>query len=336
MARKKKTRLDVVHSEGTPIWVDDKGVVHEGVRPAAYKSLRKSETRLNSYGEIIEDSPTDDEQIYGVTSDGDRYFRRQGGEYLKLRSQDGKMHEMRVKKNHLGPIVNEYINYLIDSKIVNLPKKKNSDIIFLEGAMPTKVRVGNHYEYAGKCERLDSQKNLVVVDNSLSQSEKIATLYHELMHARGIGSDREAHTATIEGLRAMMKTYPHLMRHEEEWGKYFNEGNDPDILEEGSKYETLRGAVNYALTSRSSFDIPLKDIKQRFRNQRSNLERYVGVLFCCALFGAVITYSQALQTTGRSISEGAIISGGFLGIAVFFLAVAFLGLFVNRIRKKYL
>jgi hypothetical protein len=107
------------------------------------------------------------------------------------------------------------------------------------------------------------KKTLVVLDSRLTNPEKIATAFHELVHTRGILNERKAQIETIRGLIKMMDAYPELLENEMALSSWkFQEGSLEVLTGVEGNPKTLIDAVNYAIRSRGEFDVTLTDIKR--------------------------------------------------------------------------
>ena len=321
MKRKKAT--DKREQEYAP--VNDKFLRKKGITP----DTERGRTVLNKFGEIVEPVNRYDRQ-FAVSDSGEQYYMKSRIEYINLQGPNHHFKEVELKPSIISPIVNSYINYLIDKKKVHLPKLENKKLVFKEGNIPFTEKEGEATAYSGKPIKLSNGKTMVLLDSRLSDSQKIATAYHELVHARGVYDEKEAHLETIYGLREMMKSYGDLIKNEDEWRKWFKD-YDPDVLtNEGRKPGEIREAVNYAIRARSSFDVSLHDIGRKFK--KSKLERKVEIIFYIMLpiFLAYFLFTPKL--TGFVSLQTNYIAASFLGIIFFFFLVVFL--YFKLIKKR--
>jgi hypothetical protein len=229
-------------------------------------------TRLDSFGQIIEAKKP--KKVLGESDGGEYYYEKNGQEYLGILDPEGKVHDLRLFPGYIGPIIKDYISYMGDKGMVNLPELKR-EVIIREADFPFVKKEGVAKAYSGKKIDLKDRRVMVIVDSKLSDAEKIATFYHEHVHTRGISHEKETQLETIHGLREMMKSYPGLIKNEKEWGKYFASQNNPDLLDEIGAGK-IRQAVNYAIGVRPSFDVSFGDIKRKLKSaRRGNLEKKV-------------------------------------------------------------
>lgn len=282
--------------ERKKVYVTPEGKIVETPPEEKSKSKYQKPIRLNKYGELAEDFTTKASKVMGETDAGEKLYVENGKTYLDYRTHTQNQKRIAVRQSFLGQIVNDYMNYLSGEKKIDLPQVDSSDVIILEGKLPEIVKVGKTKEYGGKCETItviedgkEIRKYIVVIDKRLNDKEKITTLYHELVHARGIYDDTETQLEAIHGLREMLKSYQELLEDEDSQEKYFGSGHDPDVLEgEGHKKGTIRGAVNYAISSKGSFDLSYKDIAKKFRGTKragatGKLEKIVGAVLAIIL-----------------------------------------------------
>lgn len=288
----------------------------------------ESFVKLNAAGEIVDDFTSEKSEIIGETEQGEKYYTEGGNTFIDYRDAKGKQTKIKINRSVLGPIVNDYINYLRDNKKIDIRKLDGSDVIIMEGELPGKEEKNQTEEYSGKSEEIsinNKKKQFIIVDKRLSDEKKIAVIYHELVHARGEGDETKTQNETIYGLREMLKSYPDLMKNEASWEEYFGSGNDPDVLEaEGYKKGTLRGAVNYAISSRKSFDLSSRDIRKSLRKSeragsKGKLERKVAAIIAICI--GVIFLILKPNITGAVIGSAGTKIGVFLilGLLLFLI-----------------
>ncbi len=313
------------------VYVDSQGKITEN--PEEARERKGPKVRLNAFGEIL-DFTSKKSEVIGVTEHKERFYSKDGDTFLDYAPKDGKQKRIKVSKSVLGPIVNEYMNYLSDKGKIDLRELKNSEVIIVEGKLPGIKKEGKTKVYTGKCDDLhmkdEGTKKFIVIDETLSDKEKIATVYHELVHARGETDETKTQSDTIYGLREMLKSYAGLMKDEDNWDKYFGQNNDPDILGgEGYRKGMIRDAVNYAISARKSFDVSSKDIRQRFR--KSERAGSVGKLE--KKVAAIIGFALAFFLLSPKITGFAISSQAKGGIGVVLTVILVLILLRLKIKK---
>jgi hypothetical protein len=223
--------------------------------------------KINSYGEIIT-SVDDFDTLLGASKvSGEQYFTRGGEEYLNMQGPHADFKTLQIKPSVISPIVEDYINYLSKNELLNLPKTGTEKLIFVEGESPfAELTKEGILIWSGKpIEIIDAngvKQTLVFIDSRLSNSQKITTAFHELIHARGILNERETQLQTIRGLVKMMDTYPELAGNENLLSGWKYQEESLNILTDVGRDPTvLRDALNYAIKSAGEFDVSPTEIK---------------------------------------------------------------------------
>jgi|TARA_B100001971_G_C18168231_1_gene525537 hypothetical protein len=179
---------------------------------------------------------------------------------------------------------------------------KGARLSFVEGEFKTRIQSGKGSLYDSVTEHKGKENYTVVIDDRLSESEKIAKLSHEIGHLLGGHKvdERDAHKLAIGQLYNILRSYETLL--------------DPDVRSRLKK-KTGRDAVNpseipreqiknglqYLIDTRNSFgvsDADLKEIGIEFRRSQG-LEGMVGLIIFS--FGLATLLSFNITISGLVI-----------------------------------
>jgi len=223
-------------------------------------------TEIDEYGDIVIPIGAHDRVISKCRGSQALYVYKDK-EYLKIESPKGKMYKREAFSNFKNQIIMDYLKFISEDSKLNLNLKKiyKGKVLIREAELPFKKYNKGIAEYVGRAIETKDDGELVVIDKNLKDSEKLATTVHELIHTTGINKESEAQLKTIEVLKSMYNTYDNLMKRECDWPKWFESQGDPDII----KKETIKNAYLYAIKSRKSFNLTLKDIKNRLDNSKN-------------------------------------------------------------------
>lgn len=287
----------------------------------------KMTPEFDKYGQII---PSIHEPVVKV---GEKLYRRHGKDFYFLSPPaeiGGNPKRVSLKYSAEGEAVLAYTRDLIRRGEIDLPNPDLDNIHISEGEIPFIKKAGKIYEYGGVKADLGNGKELILVDERLTPAQKMAIVYHELVHKAGYDFpsgkkpseeevdrlEKTTHLETIAGLRIMAKDFPKLAKNDYAG----SEEMDAKLHSyERSNPKVFKEAASYAIASRGSFDIKLGDIKKRLKERepgkRSLEKRALG--YSLIILGIIVIFLKPiLSITGSALAENIFIVSNWLFIII--------------------
>ena len=152
----------------------------------------------------------------------------------------------------------------------------------------------------------DADKYALIMDERLTEGEKIAVAFHEISHLgeKGYNSERETQKSAIDSVASLLRSYDDLKKPETVRALKNQKGVDYDISEipKADLNECLRYMIDsgpyFGIDEQDLTDIGIIDVSSRSR--RSRLENLVGMIFLISGIYLILPFNS--------------ISGGFIGV----------------------
>jgi len=289
---------------------------HEGINYDPKKPMR-----LDSFGDLM---PWIHKKVQKL---GERFYSSGGNEFLYLDSPPevgGSARRVNLVPSGIGSAVKKYFSYLSNKGELPFDSSKLDHISVYEGEIPFIQPKGKTQEYGGV--KVDTGNGeIILVDSRLSDSEKVATVFHELVHGAGYdfprgkipsakeldALEKRTQLETISGLRKMDKDFKELVKTD------YDAGSDLDCGRmhqwETKSPDIFREAANYAVASRGSFDLSFGEVKGHLKRDRSGLEKSLVISVIIGLVFGILFLDTNL--TGNVIglsSSASYLVGGIL------------------------